>query len=225
MAYARQTDTPQSLLWINGTHAILTITNNGNVNLFGTMANNAGNRSSIRQALEGSWGITNKQGLDEMINSLTAGRHNPGLLEEANKQGITGMSRAEFESKLARITDRRAAMHSRNIFEAYQAFGENAIMGWDLSRATQLSAWGYIAGFYSREEAVNKALAIGRVIQSKFNSWDDFNASYLYGYAYWRRSNTEDPNSSYAQRVRIAQELKNDARSPFNLAWNLDLNN
>ena len=214
---------PESLLWINGTHAVLTKANRGDVNRFGTVAHNRKNSEMFKTILEDSWGVTTKKELDDMIDSLTVGRHNPVFLEEAEEYGITEMSREEFEYELRGVNDREVAMYFRNMFEACQAFGENAIMGWDLSRATQLCACGYIIDFYSYDEAVDKSLAIGKIIQQHFNSWDDFYASYLYGYAYWSEDDLEDPKSDYSQRVKILKELKANSKSPLNLDWNMSL--
>ena len=216
-------DIPDSVLWINGTHAVLTKINNGDVNLFGTMADNAINKAAIRKSLADSWGVTTRQEMDDMIDSLVIGRHNPQFLEKAGEYGITEMSRGEFEKELKTVDDRELVIFFRNMFDAYQAFGEKAILGWDLSRATQLCAYGYIAGFYTYDEAVDKALPIGRKIQNDFASWDDFFASYMYGYLYWSEDDIDDPKSDYAQRVKILQDLKADKKSPLNLAWRLDL--
>jgi hypothetical protein len=109
------------------------------------------------------------------------------------------------------------------MFDAYQRFGENAIFAWDLSRAVQLCAAGYIVGFYSYEESTAKAREIGKKIQNTFDSWDDFYASYFYGYAYWSEDDTEDKNSEYAERMRIFDALKKDENSPLHLNWYLDL--
>jgi hypothetical protein len=177
----------------------------------------------VLEALADSWEITTKEDLDSMIDSLSKGRHNPMFLEEAEEYGITIMSKAEFESELKGIDDREVIMYFRNMHEAYQAFGDKAILGWDLSRATQLCAYGYIAEFYSYDEAVDKALAVGKTIQNNFDSWDDFYASYLFGYAYWSGDDLEDPKSEYSRRVKILSNLRKDKKSPLNLDWNLSL--
>jgi hypothetical protein len=179
----------------------------------------------VQKSIADSWGVTSKQDLDEMIDSLTIGRHNPRFLEEAEEYGITEMSRSQFEDELKGVDDRESVIFFQNMFDAYQAFGEKAILGWDLSRATQLCANGYIAGFYTYDEAVNKALPIGRKIQKDFASWDDFFDSYMYGYLYWSEDDIDDPESDYVQRVKILKDLKADAKSPLNLNWRLDLGN
>lgn len=216
-------DTPLSIQWINGTYAVLTKVNSDDVTVFGGMAHNFLNKQIILASLEEWWGVTTKAEMDEMIDSLAIGRHNPMFLQEAEEYGIIYMSESEFQEALKEVDKRLDVIYFQNMFDAYQKFGENAISAWDLSRAVQLCADGYIADFYSYEEATNKAIKIGEQIQSTFNSWDDFYESYLFGYAYWSEDDTDDPNSNYAQRVEILSQLKEDDKSPLHLDWNLDL--
>ena len=59
------------------------------------------------------------------------------------------------------------------------------ITGWDLGRATSLIRWGYTAGYISEDEAWNMLLYFGRLIQSNFNSWQEYGASYAFGRKVW----------------------------------------
>jgi len=216
-------DTPPSILWLNGTYAILTKANECDVYVFGGMKSNMLNKQIMLASLDEWWGLTNKEEMDEMIDSLVVGRHNPMFLEEIEEYGIIDMSKSEFDEALQDVDDRLDVLYFQNMFDAYQRFGEKAIMGWDLSRAVQLCADGYIAGFYTYEEATDKARKIGVIIQNTFDSWDDFFASYFHGYAYWSDDDIEDANSEYTARMKILNELKNDDKSPLNLDWDLDL--
>jgi len=222
-ASTAETDTPEPIQWCNGTYAVLTEINNGDSSLFGGMAHNSINRQTVLNALDESWEVTTKEELDEMIGSLTVGRHNPRFLQEAREYGITSMSASEFKAALEGVENREDVNYFQNMFDAYQQFGGSAIMGWDLSRAVQLCGYGYIADFYTYEDATAKALEICGQIQGTFDSWDGFFASYLYGYVYWSEDDVEDPDSSYVKRVNILKDLKDDETSPLNLDWNLDL--
>ena len=219
----KPSDTPPSILWLNGTYAVLTKINRGDVTIFGGVAHNNINKRDIMMALDDSWDVSTKAELDEMIDSLTVGRHNARFLDEIEEYEISYMSKSEFDEALGELDNRLDVMFFQNMFDAYQKFGENAIMGWDLSRAVQLCAYGYIADFYSYDEATDKARKVGTVIQKTFDSWDDFFASYLYGYEYWSEDDIEDANSSYVKRVKILDELKKDDKSPLHLDWHLDL--
>ena len=220
---AQPSETTPSVLWLNGTHAVLTKVNYGDVYLFGGMALNNRNRQMTLIALDRWWGVTDKAEMDEMIDLLVNGRHNTAFLEEIEETNIIYMNKSEFDEALKEVTDRLDVIYYQNMFDAYQSFGENAILGWDLSRAVQLCADGYVAGFYSYEEATDKARIIGEKIQNIFDSWDDFYASYFYGYAYWSEDDKEDEKSGYAERIIIFEELKKDENGPLNLDWRLDL--
>ena len=60
---------------------------------------------------------------------------------------------------------------------------------------------GYAAGYCTYEEAMDKSLEAAVKAQESFGSWDDFNQSYLYGYAYWTGEDLQDSGSSAAERA------------------------
>ena len=213
-----------AILWLNGTHAILTVSNDCDVQIFGGMKRSIINTAVELVSLEDWWGITSKAEMDKTIDSLVIGMHNQRFLEEIEDYDINNMSQSEFEEALKDVDYRLDALYFQNMFDAYQKFGDKAILGWDLSRAVQLCANGYIADFYTYEEATDKAREIGETIQNTFDSWDDFFASYFYGYVYWSEDDTEDTTSEYAKRIKIYDELKKDSSSPINLDWYLNLN-
>ena len=84
--------------------------------------------------------------------------------------------------------------------------------------------FGYAAGYCTYEEAMDKCLEAAKKAQESFGSWEEFNQSYLYGYAYWMGENLEDPESSAAERVGIVDTLNSQANGPFSVDWNMELN-
>lgn len=212
-----------SIYWINGTHAILTTSNNLDIKLYGGMEPSYMAKSSWVESLDSWWGITNKEELLETVTSLREGMHNPGFLDEVEQTGVLGMTESEFKEALNEVENPLDVAYFQNLFDAHQQFGDNAIMAWDLSRATQLLSNGYIAEFITYEEAISMSIEIGKQIQETFNSWDDFIDSYMYGYLYWSEDDIEDPTSGYVKRMKIIEELKADTTSPFHLNWNMTL--
>ena len=215
--------TSKPILWINGTYAVLTKINNQDVNIFGGVKPNIFNKQVALNLLKESWEVTTKDELDDQIYFLTKGEMNKSFLEEVDYYEISSYGESEFDEAIKEVQDSNDVSYFQNMFDAYNKFGDKAILGWDLSRATQLCASGYIADFYTYEEATDKALVIGKQIQNTFNSWDDFFDSYLYGYVFWSEDDINDPNSKYAERVKILDELRKDPNSPLKLDWNLDL--
>jgi uncharacterized lipoprotein YehR (DUF1307 family) len=112
LACSNKKDIPEAVLWINGTHAVLTKINKGNVNQFGTMASNVISKAMVQKSLADSWGVTTKQELDEMVDSLVIGLHNPRFLDEAEEYGITDMTKNEFEAELSAVSNREAVMYT-----------------------------------------------------------------------------------------------------------------
>ena len=62
-----------------------------------------------------------------------------------------------------------------------------------------------------------------RPMQEYFNSWEEFNQSYLYGYAYWLGEDPMDADSSTAERAGIVDTLSSQANGPFSVDWNTEL--
>ena len=209
----------EQISWLNGTFAILTVANGGDLNTFGGFEPSARLEREWKSTLDAWWGIDNKGELLSVIDELTVGLHNPGFLEEAEYYEITSMTEEEFINELQYIEDEEDILYFLTLFSAYYFYGEDAIMGWDLSRAVQLCAQGFLAGYLDFEEALEKAASIGKIIQRTFDSWEDFWDSYFYGYFYW----SEDVDG-LEQRIEIHEELAEKANSPLNLDWLLDLN-
>lgn len=57
--------------------------------------------------------------------------------------------------------------------------------GWDYSRAEELLAQAYCVGWIGIDEYLEYAVPIGRMIQNRFSSWDEFGDNYLTGYMTW----------------------------------------
>jgi predicted small lipoprotein YifL len=206
------------ILWINGTHAVLTVSNGHDVNLFGGTAPTAQVRADWVATLDAWWGIDSKEELLSVIDDLTAGLHNPRYLEEVLEYGLHEADEEELINELQSYEDEETAFYLMLMFYAYDDFGQNAIMGWDLSRATQLCAQGYLAGYFDFEEALLKAFSIGKVIQQTFDSWEDFWESYFFGYYWW----SQDMRQLF-ERMDMYDALTEDPNSPFNLDWMLSL--
>lgn len=208
--------------WFNASYGIYIAVSGGSHNLLGGFTDVY--RDAVINSLEESWGVTGRAELDEMIASLREGRHNQSFLEELREMELDIMSRDVLENILAgdyyEDEDRYYFLH---FYDAYDRFGENAILGWDYSRATQLAGLGYVAGYYSREECLDSSLESARLMQASFDSWDDFVDSYLYGYIYWSEEVPEDETSEAYQRQQIYQQLKVQKDGPYSIDWNTPL--
>ena len=111
------------------------------------------------------------------------------------------------------VTDRASA---DRVLEQLIASGNATGSAWDYSRAVSNLGLYYQAGYYTETEALDKALEVAKIIQTRFDSWDSYNQSYLEGYNAWR---SEDSTP----REHCLEELKASRHNPFLIDWNLKL--
>ena len=142
-------------------------------------------------------------------------------MEEYEYNGLSEYTRDELTHVLKdeSFTDLDRTYYL-GIYDSVAAYGENAILAWDLSRALQLVSWYYIAGFYTYEEAMDVSLEIATELQTAYTSWDDMITSYLYGFQYWNEDDMSDPTSESYNRANIYKKLKEQEEGPYTIDWN-----
>ncbi len=97
---------------------------------------------------------------------------------------------------------------------------EKPVLAWDLCRATQLYALGFIGGFYTREEMVEGSSHIAKMIQRNFSSWEDLIENYLAGHDDWARDVFgESAEERIADRRAVYNEIK--GAGAFKVNFNL----
>ncbi len=173
--------------------------------------------------LSESWEINSGEDLYEMAGWLISEGHNRDAIEFLKQYGGTdGISREAFAGKAeeAGAGKRESLMAA---YDAWSAYGEAAVAAWDLSRVGTIMGFGYAAGYCTYEEAMDKTLEAALKAQELYDSWDSFNQSYLYGYAYWSEESLEDPDSSAAERAGIVETLTSQANGPFSVDWETEL--
>jgi len=215
-----------TLRWFNATYAIITTLNDGDINLIGGYGTkNLLNVQMIRSGLKESWEVTDRTTADDTLNwLLEEGGHNAVLLEEYKENSLSDYTREELVEVLSdsSYTDSDRAYYLR-LYDAVANYGDNAILAWDLSRAMQLSAWYYLADYYTYEEAMDKSLAIAKKLQETYDSWDEMTDSYLYGFQYWNDDDISDETSESYARYQVYQELVEQTDSPYSVDWNYEL--
>lgn len=138
---------------------------------------------------------------------------NGTIFESAESDAFTEKKMREELVNFWGVTDRDTAdIVLENLINAGSVTGS----GWDYSRAVSNLGYYYLAGYYEEAEALNKALEIAKVIQTSFQSWDEFADSYLVGYEAWS-------GDTSGNRRTIYENLKNSKFNPYALDWNLEL--
>lgn len=216
-------NTSETTRFINGTYAVMTMQNEGDYNLVG--GQDSSMKESIKQMLQQWWSISDLNSGMKQVNELTSenGMHSKEFVSEVKELGIDKMSKEEFETKLAAITNPEQKIHFQLLYDAYSDLGYKAVTGWDLGRANFLLTSFYVADFTDENTALDKALEVTKRIQKTFKSWDEYNRSYMYGYLYWSNEDPKDSSSKYTQRQGFISELKKDSKSPFQVKWDTKL--
>ncbi len=213
-------ETTDTILWFNATCAVLTDLNGWDYTIFGGQPA-ADSTESIRQdALDSSWGVTDRATADETMDWLISEGHRTSFATDMQFIGESGVESVSKEDRADFILDNfevsaEEAQCYANGYEAYKQYGDDAIAAWDYSRAMWLYASYYLAGYYTLEEALDASLEMAVDIQNSFDSWDSFMDSYFIGYEYWAEENSDERRAVY-------EDLKAASDSPFNVDWNLE---
>ena len=210
-----------TLRWFNACYAVIIEQNGGNVELAAGFEANSFYKELLASVLERDWGITDRKSLEESVHGLMSDGHNQSALDELAQTGADMMNRDDLVTAMEKSGF--AAEDKISLLAAYDAkaaYGEHAIAGWDVSRVMQLIGWGYLAGYYTYEEAMDESMETAQAIQQMFGSWEDFLNSYLYGYSYWCGEDLADTSSRAYGRLQIYKELK--AAGVYDVDWELD---
>lgn len=93
---------------------------------------------------------------------------------------------------------------------------ETGTLAWDLCRATQLLGWGYRAGYMEYEKAYLLSVALCKIIQENFESWEHMIDSYIMGLFYWSE------HARYTNKV-FSRFDRGVSGSFFNIDWHIPL--
>lgn len=214
--------TAETVQWFNSTYALLTLDNGGNVNLVGGWQKDTSIEAAMKQTLNSSWSIKSRSDADDTYNWLISEGHNKEALDELNAMGAEQMTPEEFSKALdAQKLSAEDKTELQAAYDAYAAYGDQAIKAWDYSRAMSVLAYSYLADYYTYDEAMDQSMETAAQIQKSFSSWDDFINSYLLGYLYWSGDDPKDPTSQYAKRKSNYEKLKAEKDGPYSVDWNL----
>ena len=212
--------TPETILWINATHAVLTDLNGWDYTKFGGMDATDANKEMMIPFLEDWWGVTDRDSAVETIDWLLAEGHRAdfvALMQLLDEDGWADSSEEEVAAMLTEVfEDEDAGKFTAQAYTQYHTYGETCIDGWDYSRALSLLGWFYIAGYYTETEALDKALEIAKELQGKFSSWDELIESYMRGYEYWSEASADARRNAY-------EDIKGRTNSPYKADWNAAL--
>ncbi len=211
-----------TLRWINASYAILTALNDNDYTVYGGMEVNEQNQKSQVAALDEWWGVSDRASADEVLAWVLEKGHRVSFVEDTafleQSAVMDGVPRASYVATILEAfeVDEAQARFMADTYAMYQDYGKGAIDAWDYCRALNLLSFYYVAGYYEREEALDKSLEIAGRLQAMYSSWDELADSYLRGYAYWTGESSEERRAVY-EKLKIRED------SPYAVDYNVTL--
>lgn len=218
---AKKEEEPDTIKWFNASFAILTEINGQDYTVYCGMKDSELDKLRVTAALEQSWGITDRQGAEEMQEWLMSEGHRTDFVEWGQymeEAGIEDIPEEDWNEVLqeALEMDETETEFWIDMYKMYKEYGEHAIDAWDYCRALNLLCFYYAADLYTKEEALDASLEIAKEMQSIYGSWDELIDSYLRGYEYWSEESSDE-------RRAIYEDLKSRDDNPFAIDYNIIL--
>ena len=193
--------------WALGCSAILAKRNGFEPYQFGMFSNSFQNRATVKSLLSRDWSCSSREDLIALILRMTDNGHNESFAEAYYI--ITTLSKEEYEYLLKSSGDVDAYMWP--LTKALgEKWGDKQIKAWDWFRMIHLAGWGYIAGYFSLEEAHEYMAPVIERLSGTFSSWEEACDNYMDGYAWWSRTDVSKSGTEYERRLGIYQGIKND---------------
>lgn len=214
-----------TLQWMNATYAMFTYSCHWDYEFVGGVSDKDDSQKDyIKDQLDSSWGITDRQTMIDTLCWLVAQGQAPDFAEQAQAldwMGLLQGSDEEIKEAFVLLAvelnyDEETTAYLQdfyiNVRDVYAICGDNGIDAWDYCRITQLCGACYYVGYITLEESLAIQLEVARAIQQEFSSWVEMNDSYYYGYAFWQ-------SSDYAVSLRkmAYDTLMEKEDSPFNV--------
>lgn len=209
------------LSWFNAVCGIELQSNGRDYTIYGGLAESEETQTKIANYLVDYWEVTDRSSADKTLHMLESEGHGVEFanemvyLKELGMGDLSEDKRKDFMLANFTVSDAEAQSYV-DWYTYYEANREHGIMAWDYSRMMTLLADYYLAGYYTKEEALDASLELAKTIQNSFDSWDNFMESYFIGYEYWTFASSDEKRAVYT-------ELKAAADSPYHADWDMPL--
>lgn len=141
-------------------------------------------QESHRSGVFSDWGIVDKQGYREAMESLWQGMHSSSFALMMARVPAEERINHSLVRKLSALLEIPPEKIIANL-ESYNDAPPALLWGFDLRRAIYLSRICYGAGIISEEDAWEDLLKTSRYIHTIFPDFDSYHQNYLLGHAYW----------------------------------------
>lgn len=175
--------------WAVAMGAIRGELDNMNPERFGQTARTDQTAQKFQARLSSDWNIKNREDLIATIQRMTYNGHNITFQQEAAI--VTGLSDEELAQLVAASNETGKYMWPI-VKQLSEKWGTQGVLGWDLSRMSNLAQWGYMAGYITYAEALELIQPAAELTAKTFSSWEEFYENYLDGYNWWARIDMTD---------------------------------
>jgi hypothetical protein len=180
--------TPRS--WALAAAALLTETNAGAHDILGGHVKSAMTVEGQRRALAEWWGVYDEDDLIEALAWIETEGHRKSFEELGAYVASLNDEQLDRLEKEAE-NDPEARNQIALVKAHYGKLGEKSLLGWDYSRYIALCGWGFLAGYFTEDEAWERIMPVARGLQATFESWEDLGTNYLVGREFWSYEQTE----------------------------------
>jgi hypothetical protein len=180
------------------------------------------NIGKTKKLIKRWWGITSRADLFSDLLWLNEEGHRKRF--DVVGLGSIAISDDEYKEFLETYNDEDEEEMLQGVKIArryYSELGGRGISGWDYARFVSLCRWGHMAGYLDEDEAWELIMPVARVLQKRFDSWEDLGRNYLIGRQFWSYKQTEETGYKCEDAYHRLLDMRS---SPWNkYTWDMDL--
>jgi hypothetical protein len=205
--------------WALGCAAVLTERNHESHILLGGCIPGETTKADMRRRLSDGWGVNSRAEFFKTLDAIDEGGHRADFAEAGLLVSL--LSKTQFQGLLRKADNPEAANRLRVVRQYYKQLGDKSIYGWDYTRAICLCRWAYVAGYIKEDEAWRRIMPMARLLQKKFDSWEDLGRNYLIGRQFWSYEETQQNGWLFEDAVQRLLDMRS---SPWNrYPWEMNL--
>jgi hypothetical protein len=211
-------------MWAISLTGIMTEINSSNLNTLHASTMDERGRNTWLTVLRRDWGITTREQLLEMLDSLENGGHAASFREIQDIIHEINGARNDYEVRAILLKfswDQTKLNRFNYIWNNWHQYHNRTIKAWDLGRCISLCRWGYNVGFITEKEAWDKIFHFANLIQPLYNSWEEYGYDYYMGRIFWA-SGFREEESYLASTEPVYRRLLSTYWSGW-LDWHIDL--
>ncbi len=211
-----QNEDPDSNLgaWGRAMGSVLISMNDGSPYYFGGYETTEANEEAAKNILDQSWSIKNRKQLLQEIQWLTKTGSRADYRKEARE--MKALSPKQLEKAMKQLSG-PLLLHYEEVRYNWETWKGRGLLAWDLCRVSHLAQWGYIAGYLNVSEAQAVLEPAAKMLQKKFDGWDDVIMNWLDGYALSASVDRDAAGNDYEKRLEIYHTLQDGQKEKGSL--------